>query len=156
MSMRYLLLTVFSLLMTMPAANGQKNAALSILIETLNKSARRCGVTEDTLRTPAVLTLRNNRIDVATTRTLDPVLYINVNVNFNEQSRFCNYNISISIFAFDAAKTRGRFRTASGIERVYLCSNKGTMGGIGQAVAGRKIVDDVEQFIKDCLAEVTY
>ena len=154
--MRYLLLTLISLLMAMPAANGQKNAALSILIETLNESARRCGVTEDTLRTPAVLTLRNNRIDVAKTSTLDPVLYINVNVNFNEQSRFCSYNISISIFVSDTAKTRGRFRAASGIEQVNLCSNKGTMGGVGQAAAGRTIVNDVEQFIKDCLAEVAY
>ena len=153
--MRYLMLIVISFLMALSGANAQQNPSLQILIDDISEGGPKCGATKNDLRTPAVLTLRNNRIDVSTAIT-KPFLYIHSNVLFYEALRQCIWSIRVDIrFITIPAQQRGRFRSTLEGDYSVLC-DQSALGSSPQSSAGKHIADYIEQLIKRCLAEVSY
>ena len=74
-----ILMSLIMLTTASSAVNAQAKLKLHIAVEGLDEDARQCGVTEQIVRAPAVLTLRNNRIEVLTDRSL-PYLSVKPNV----------------------------------------------------------------------------
>ena len=152
MSALMMVLAVGGLAMFAGRAEAQKKPSLQILVEDLDAEAsRKCGVTKDSLRAPAVLILRQNRIDVAS-RSTAPYLYINLNILSVEAS--CVYNLEVAIHTSQDPKDRNGFR-ANEYEGVVLCSS-GSAGIVPASDAPKKITERIELRLKDCLAEVSY
>jgi len=71
---------------------GQAKLKLYVSVEGVDQDARECGVTEQSLRSPAVSTLRNNRIDIVNDRTL-PYLSVKPNVMALASGNHCVYSL---------------------------------------------------------------
>jgi hypothetical protein len=135
------------------SAYAQTQPTLSILIEDMDADARKCGVDMQTLRAPAVLTLRNNRIRVSDTRTY-PFLYINAVFLPVNNGASCVNSISVSIEDVDKAIVRNGFK-ADKPESAILCSARGA--GISQLHnTTKQVFELVERYVKRCLANVDY
>jgi hypothetical protein len=140
---------IFSI--TSSAAQAQKKPSLFIGIEDLSEYAQKCGITKESLRAPAVLILRQNRIDVANEYT-QPYLYIKLNIGISGAS--CVYNLIVSINTSQYAEDRNGFK-ANDRESVKLCS----FDGFGITSVNRTptvVTEQIEQLLKGCLAAVTY
>lgn len=147
-----MVLAVGGLAMSAGRAEAQKKPSLGIVIERFNyEAARKCGVTEDSLQAPAVLILRQNRIDVASAFTV-PWLYINLNILSSGAS--CFFNLIVEIRTSQVAIDRNGFR-ANNNENVVLCSD-GAAGIAPASGAFKFITDTIELKLKKCLAEVSY
>lgn len=139
-------------------AAAQKKPSLQILVEDLDvEASRKCGVTKDSLRAPAVLILRQNRIDVASGRIdvpsgAGPWLYIHPTIIISGAS--CIHSLRVAILTGQEPKDRNGFR-ANSFESVALCSSGGA--GINPASATpKKMTELIELYLKECLAEVSY
>ena len=115
------------------------------------EASRKCGVTKDSLRAPAVLILRQNRIDVAS-RSTAPYLYINLNILSSGAS--CVYHLDVSIKTSQTPKDRNGFR-ANEYEGIVLCSSDG-VGIVPASGAPKTITEEIELNLKRCLAKVSY
>ncbi len=146
-----MVLAVGGLAMTAGRAEAQKKPSLSIVMEELDDDARKCGVTADGLRAPAVLILRQNRIDVASALT-DPFLYINLNILSSGAS--CIYNLRVTIETDQPSKDRNGFR-ANKYEAAVLC-NSSAAGIVPASGAPKTITEEIELNLKRCLAKVSY
>ncbi|NDA48654.1 MAG: hypothetical protein EBY21_15550, partial [Alphaproteobacteria bacterium] len=100
-------------------AQAQAKLKLYVSVEGIDQDARECGVTEQTLRSPAVSTLRNNRIDIVNDRTL-PYLSVKPNVMALASGNHCVYSLEIAIRDEDAPKVRSGFKTKRA-SSVFLC-----------------------------------
>lgn len=132
---------------------AQQTKSLEIVIEELSDGAKKCGVTNATLTAPAILTLRNNRLQESATAT-DPFLYINATITFIEQVNACAYGITVSIRTYAVATPHHGF-TASSPETVLLC-DAGTIVTDARGRIPAIIAGDVEQLVKQCLSKVLY
>ena len=151
--MKSLLIALVAIIFSITSSNAQaqKKPSLFIGIEDLSEYAQKCGITAESLRAPAVLILRQNRIDVANEYT-HPYLYIKLNIGISGAS--CVYNLAVSIHSSQSAQERNGFR-ANKSEGVELCS----FDGFGITSVNRTptvVTEQIEQLLKGCLAEVTY
>ena len=146
------LMVVGGLAMSAGRAEAQKKPSLNILIENFtDDDAQKCGITKDSLRAPAVLILRQNGIDVASTST-DPYLYLNLTILSSGAS--CIYGLGASIRTSQNGQNRNGFR-ANSFENIELC-NVGTTGIVPARDALKTITESVELGLKKCLADVSY
>lgn len=157
--MRVLIFTVVALLCSTPTAMAQGKPSLHIMIEELPKDAKACGLYKDTLRTPAVLTLRKNGVEVddADTSVLQgkPYLYVSANIMFLEQVNSCTYNVKVSVNVFGVPIQRGAFRSEK-YEDILLC-NESRLGVAGiDRVPAKYLSSAVEISVNNCLAKLRY
>lgn len=147
------LMVVCGLAMSAGRAEAQKKPSLFIAAEGLDgdDDAQKCGITKDSLRAPAVLILRQNGIDVASTST-NPYLYLNLNMLSTGAS--CIYALNVAIHYSLNIEVRNGFR-ASSYEYSQLC-REGSTGIVPARDALKKITETVELELISCLADVFY
>lgn len=151
--MKSLLIALVAIIFSITSSNAQaqKKPSLSILIEGLSEHAQKCGVTTDNMRAPAVLILRQNRIDVASKNTY-PFLYINLTIYISGAS--CVYNLLVSIHSIQSAQERNGFR-ANKSEGVDLC-HEGYTGAVPVNRTSTVVTEQIEKLLKQCLADISY
>ena len=132
---------------------GQAKLKLYVSVEGLDPDARECGVTEQTLRSPAVSTLRNNRIDIVNDRTL-PYLSVKPNVMALASGNHCVYSLEIAIRDEDAPKVRSGFKTKRA-SSVFLCKQD-SLWIVPKLDVPKKLSESVEQLLKLCLSNIDY
>jgi len=150
------LLTLVSLIIlaTAPSTvHAQTKIKLSISVEGLDEDARQCGVTEQTIRAPAVLTLRNNRIDVLNDRT-SPFLSIKPNIMALASGNHCVYSLEVAIRDEEPPKMRGGFKTRRA-NSVFLCKQD-SLWIVPKSDVPNKLSDSVDQLLKLCLSNIDY
>jgi len=147
------LMVVGGLAMSAGRAEAQKKPSLNILMEDLDgyDDAQKCGITNDSLRAPAVLILRQNGIDVASTST-NPYLYLNLTMLSTGAS--CIYSLNVTIHTSQKGEVRNGFR-ANSYEFISLC-DQGSTGIVPARDALKRITETVELKLKNCLADVSY
>ena len=146
------LMVVGGLAMSAGRAEAQKKPSLNILIESFtDDDAQKCRITEDSLRAPAVLILRQNGIDVASTST-NPYLYLNLSILSTGAS--CIYALNVTIHFSQKSEVRNGFR-ANSYEFIGLC-DEGSTGIVPARDALKRITEKVELKLKNCLADVSY
>jgi len=152
--MKSLLIALVAIIFSITSSNAQaqKKPSLSITVGDLSEDAGKCGVTTDNLRAPAVLILRQNRIDVASKDTF-PYLYINLSNMISGAS--CVWSLSVSIKTLQPSQDRNGFR-ANKWEFIELCSSRGGGGIASVNRTSTLITEQIEQQLKACLAEVIY
>ena len=140
-----------------PPAQAQAQAPaklkLYVSVEGVDQDARECGVTEQTLRSPAVATLRNNRIDIVNDRTL-PYLSVKPNVMALASGNHCVYSLEIAIRDEDAPKVRSGFKTKRA-SSVFLCKQD-SLWIVPKLDVPKKLSESVEQLLKLCLSNIDY
>jgi hypothetical protein len=140
-----------------PPAQAQAQAPaklkLYVSVEGVDQDARECGVTEQTLRSPAVSTLRNNRIDIVNDRTL-PYLSVKPNVMALASGNHCVYSLEIAIRDEDAPKVRSGFKTKRA-SSVFLCKQD-SLWIVPKLDVPKKLSESVEQLLKLCLSNIDY
>jgi hypothetical protein len=134
-------------------APAQAKLKLYVSVEGLDPDARECGVTEQTLRSPAVSTLRNNRIDIVNDRTL-PYLSVKPNVMALASGNHCVYSLEIAIRDEDAPKVRSGFKTKRA-SSVFLCKQE-SLWIVPKLDVPKKLSESVEQLLKLCLNNIDY
>jgi len=134
-------------------APAQAKLKLYVSVEGLDPDARECGVTEQTLRSPAVSTLRNNRIDIVNDRTL-PYLSVKPNVMALASGNHCVYSLEIAIRDEDAPKVRSGFKTKRA-SSVFLCKQD-SLWIVPKLDVPKKLSESVEQLLKLCLSNIDY
>ena len=134
-------------------AQTQAKLKLYVAVEGVDQDARECGVTEQTLRSPAVSTLRNNRIDIVNERTL-PYLSVKPNVMALASGNHCVYNLEIAIRDEDAPKVRSGFKTKRA-SSVFLCKQD-SLWIVPKLDVPKKLSESVEQLLKLCLSNIDY
>ena len=140
-----------------PPAQAQAQAPaklkLYVSVEGVDQDARECGVTEQTLRSPAVATLRNNRIDIVNDRTL-PYLSVKPNVMALASGNHCVYSLEVAIRDEDAPKVRSGFKTRRA-SSVFLCKQD-SLWIVPKLDVPKKLSESVEQLLKLCLGNLDY
>lgn len=144
---------VAALSMLISPVLAQTRATISIVVEDLDDDARKCGVDIQTVRSPAILTLRNNRIAVRDGNTY-PYLYINANLLPINNGSSCIFNLEVSIRDVEAAIFRNGFKRNGG-EAIVLCS-KAYLGISPRYNVSKHLSDRIEENLKRCLADVDY
>jgi hypothetical protein len=134
-------------------AQAQAKLKLYVSVEGVDPDARECGVTEQTLRSPAVSTLRNNRIDIVNDRTL-PYLSVKPNVMALASGNHCVYSLEIAIRDEDAPKVRSGFKTKRA-SSVFLCKQD-SLWIVPKLDVPKKLSESVEQLLKLCLSNIDY
>jgi len=134
-------------------AQAQAKLKLYVSVEGVDQDARECGVTEQTLRSPAVATLRNNRIDIVNDRTL-PYLSVKPNVMALASGNHCVYSLEIAIRDEDAPKVRSGFKTKRA-SSVFLCKQD-SLWIVPKLDVPKKLSESVEQLLKLCLSNIDY
>lgn len=134
-------------------APTQAKLKLYVSVEGLDSDARECGVTEQTLRSPAVTTLRNNRIDIVNDRTL-PYLSVKPNVMALASGNHCVYSLEVAIRDEDAPKVRSGFKTKRA-SSVFLCKQD-SLWIVPKLDVPKKLSESVEQLLKLCLNNIDY
>ena len=138
------------------SAYAQTKPTLQIIIEEIGEPAEKCGVNKQTLRAPAVLTLRNNGISVSDAGT-EPHLYIQAIML--AVNNMCTWSLSIQIRDYESATMRGRFKKnraeLSGLEAILMCSET-SLGVSTKNGVVKQLSDFVEQSLKLCLSKVDY
>jgi len=134
-------------------AQAQAKLKLYVSVEGIDQDARECGVTEQTLRSPAVSTLRNNRIDIVNDRTL-PYLSVKPNVMALASGNHCVYSLEIAIRDEDAPKVRSGFKTKRA-SSVFLCKQD-SLWIVPKLDVPKKLSESVEQLLKLCLSNIDY
>ena len=150
------LLTLVSLIIlaTAPSAvHAQTKLKLSISVEGMDEDARQCGVTEQTVRAPALLTLRNNRSDVLNDRT-SPYLSIKPNIMALASGNHCVYSLEVAIRDEEPPKMRGGFKTRRA-NSVFLCKQD-SLWIVPKSDVPNKLSDSVDQLLKLCLSNIDY
>lgn len=132
---------------------AQSRPTLEILIEKLSDEAAQCGVIESTLRTPAALTLRNNRLSVSNERT-DPYLHLVVTVLYMPNINSCAFSSRVSIRSAQSARVRNYLRSNK-FEDVILCNNSVIFFGARNNVP-KELAETVATQVADCLADIDY
>jgi len=135
------------------AVHAQTKLKLSISVEGLDEDARQCGVSEQTVRAPAVLTLRNNRIDVLNDRT-SPYLSIKPNIMALASGNHCVYALEVAIRDEEPPKARGGFKTKRA-SSIFLCKQD-SLWIVPKADVPSKLADSVDQLLKLCLSNIDY
>ena len=128
-----------------------QNKKMEILLENSNDSIK-CGIQNQTLQTPAILTLRNNRIDYTTNNT-DPYLYINSQA-LKINSEYCTYNLTVQIRKEQIPIAYNGFKSIL-FESVILC-NSSIIGGVYIKDITKNVSESVEDAIKICLTKIEY
>ena len=136
-------------------AQAQASAKLKLYVsvEGVDQDARECGVTEQTLRSPAVATLRNNRIDIVNERAL-PYLSVKPNVMALASGNHCVYSLEVAIRDEDAPKVRSGFKTRRA-SSVFLCKQD-SLWIVPKLDVPKKLSESVEQLLKLCLGNLDY
>ncbi len=132
---------------------AQSRPSLEIVIGKLSDTAARCGINESTLRTPATLTLRNNRISVSKLGT-DPYLYIIITVLYSAEIEACTFGILTGVRTSQSPRQRD-FLKASGSETIFLCIQSRT-GFSPRSAFSKMVSDEVSQAVSDCLVNLEY
>ena len=148
--------TLVSLIMLAMAPSGvhaQTKLKLHIAVEGLDEDARQCGVSEQTVRAPAVATLRSNRIDVLNDRT-SPYLSIKPNIMALASGNHCVYSLEVAIREEEPPKLRGGFKTKRA-SSVFLCKQD-SLWIVPKGDVSNKLADSVDQLLKLCLSNIDY
>ena len=148
-----ILSSLFLLALASSGVHAQTKLKLSVSVEGVDEDARQCGVSEQTVRTPAVQTLRNNRIEVMNERTL-PYLSIKPNVMALASGNHCVYSLEVAIRDEEPPKMRSGFKTKRS-SAVFLCKQD-SLWIVPKADVSNKLSDSIEQLMKLCLANIDY
>lgn len=146
------LLAVF-VLMTSTNAYSQIKNKLYVNIDGFDIAADKCNVQKQTILTPAILTLRNNKIQYTNENTF-PYLYIHTNLQISSNSSSCIYSVTVEIIDEKPPEKRNGFKSYYN-ERISLC-RQGAIGGGALNILHNEISNAVERSIKSCLTEVDY
>jgi hypothetical protein len=131
---------------------AQSNPKLSIVIDGVDADAKACGIFEDTLRSPAALTLRQN--GVSADKLTNPYLYINIIVLAPRENR-CNFSLSVQVLAISTETSVGAFKTVKQYANLVLCEKAGVVT-VNKVEAGRRAVQNVEDMTKLCLGSLVF
>ena len=135
------------------AVHAQAKLKLHIAVEGLDEDARQCGVTEQIVRAPVVITLRNNRIEVLTDRSL-PYLSVKPNVMALASGNHCVYSLEVGIRDEEPPKVRSGFKTKR-MSSVFLCKQD-SLWIVPKSDVPKKLAESVEQLLKLCLSNIDY
>ncbi len=135
-------------------SHAQQTPTLGIVIESLDPDAAKCGVTESTLRTPAILALRNNRIRDSATPTTGVWLYLALNIMHIPNIDSCFFSFRASVESSGTPIVRNGF-TSSQPETIELCASSG-LGRAGRADAANYLSTQVDNSVKTCLSKLRY
>ena len=144
-------------MLTLPLqANAQSKPQLNVVIEELDSEARECGISADSLRSIANLTLRNNGIQ-ATDLTSVNLLYVNFNVMYLASIKYCAFAAKVRVegYATEDFTMRKLNGFASRKRTTNLCDKSG-VAIYRQDNASTASLTMVESYIKLCLGELTY
>lgn len=150
--MRVLALIVIALWAASPTAQAQERAALQILIDEPGDEGIKCGVTQQTMLAPAEKTLKGIAADFQNEFS-SPYLYIQADFRFRDEPRLCSWRGGLSIRALPTTDRHEQF-PQSGFERVLLCEAE--LSGSASANVAKSLSDNVEDYLKACLAAVKY
>lgn len=148
-----ILMSLIMLATTTSAVHAQTKLKLHISVDGLDEDARECGVTEQTIRAPATLTLRNNRIDALNDRS-SPYLSVKPNVMALASGNHCVYSLEVAIRDEEPPKLRGGFKTKRA-SSVFLCKQD-SLWIVPKTDVPKKMADSVEQLLKLCLNNIDY
>jgi hypothetical protein len=141
----------------MSAANAG-SPSLNILVEGVDDTARRCGLSEDSVSSQASLTLRANGIRVRETNT-NPYLYVNLNIVFLEGLGVCVANVSVRVEGLTPqdmlAAPLGGFRARKG-QATILCESSLVITHPLNLNPGAAILAAIETITKTCLGKLDY
>ena len=124
-----------------PSLKGIDN--ISIIVENLSSSAKKCGLTRNQVITSAKYILQNSKIDVVPTSKPSFTLYINPNVSYHS-SGYCYSNVRIQVY--DSIFYKGRSADA-----VYFASMM--MSGGSGSTYGTNIISVIERMLKELVVK---
>lgn len=134
------------------AVHAQDVPALQILIDDPNEDGQKCGVSRQTLLTPAIAALTASPIDFENEFS-SPYLYLQSDFRLRDEPRLCSWRIDLSVRALPLIDQRERF-PESGFERLLLCEAELT--GSASSNIAKAVSDTVQDYLKACLAAVKY
>ena len=120
-----------------PSLKGMDN--ISIMVEYLSSSAKKCGLTRNQVITSAKYILQNSQINVVPTSKPSFTLYINPNISYHS-SGYCFSNVRISVY--DSIFYKGRFADAVYYQETIMMS-----GGTGSTY-GSNVISVIERMLK--------
>ena len=137
--------------LTAAHAQTKSKPKLSILIKEPSENDLKCGISNETIKTSAILVLRNNGIEFSTDMTYP---YLSISFATLPSDDFaCTYHLTASILEGEVGKKRNGF--SSKYEAVRLCE-KGAIARSRKSDMNKNLSDYTEDLLKKCLAEVEY
>ena len=150
--MRMLALIVIALWGLGSTVQAQDRPALQILVDEPGDDGIKCGVTQQTMLAPAVQALKDIEADFQNEFS-SPYLYIQADFRFRDEPRLCSWRGGLSIRALPASDRHEQF-PQSGFERVLLCEAE--LSGSASNDVAKSLSDNVQEYLKACLAAVKY
>lgn len=152
------LIVVAVLSLSLPLnALGQEKPKLGLVIEDLSERAKACGLAEATIEPLAVLTLRNNGIEVSKTSDFPFYLYIRAT---GGHIKARDGSVLGCVFSLDIAVERGMHWTTGTFRprkpaALRLCQSS-SLDAVGKSDNGKTVFEEIEQHIKLCLGQLDY
>ena len=134
-------------------AIAQNKNKLHIIFEGLDNNPDDCGISLSSIKSTAILLLRNNRIEYSYEYTR-PWMYININFLKIKNINFCTFNINVKISDVKHSEIRNGFKSNK-YEDILLCQ-KSILGYANFNTLDIKVQEGIERAIKGCLVDVNY